>query len=95
MTDLAVVWDTLGDCGSELIENYLLVDMRLSQFSSSEVLGCLVIKKELQEIKSIIAFLIDELTSQSKRCNEVLAETPEIQRLSPRLPSRAPTAPPD
>ena len=38
-TDLAIVWDVLIRCGYEVVDKYLLLDLRLTEFVSSRVFG--------------------------------------------------------
>jgi hypothetical protein len=73
-TELAIVWDVLSRCGYEVVDKYLLLDLRLTEFASSRVFGVLPVLTELEAIKRIIEVLKQELEGEAERCNSVLAE---------------------
>lgn len=73
-TDLQVVWATLGICSRDVVHHYLILDMRLTQFSSSEIFGSRTLITQLEEIRKITDGLKRALDDEKKHCDAVLAE---------------------
>jgi hypothetical protein len=73
-TELAIVWNVLSRCGYEVVDKYLLLDLRLTEFASSRVPGVHSFLNELEVIKRIIEVLKIELEGEAQRCNAILAE---------------------
>jgi len=72
---LDIVWGNLGVCGTEVVNNYLLLDAKLDEFTKTQVYSVDIIKNELQIITNILDFLERELENDAARCNAVLLET--------------------
>jgi hypothetical protein len=72
---LDIVWGNLGVCGTEIVNNYLLLDAKLDEFAKTQVYSIDIVKNELQIITNILDFLERELETDAARCNAVLLET--------------------
>lgn len=72
---LDIVWGNLGVCGTEVVNNYLLLDAKLDEFAKIQVYSVDIIKNELQIITNLLDFLERELENDVARCNAVLLET--------------------
>jgi hypothetical protein len=75
---LATIWDNLAVCGTEVINNYLLLDAKVEEFINREINGVHYIKNELAKFTNIVNFLDDELRRDATRCNAVLSEISEM-----------------
>ena len=73
-TALDVVWDTLGDSSHEIVENYLMLDMKLSEFSSSGDKDPFSMKNDLQTIRNYIELLCVHLNNQKEQCAAILKQ---------------------
>ena len=69
------MWGNLGVCGTEVVNNYLLLDAKLDEFAKTQVYAVGIIQNELQVITNILDFLERELENDAARCNAVLLET--------------------
>jgi hypothetical protein len=72
---LDIVWGNLGVCGTEVVNNYLLLDAKLDEFTKSQVYMVGLIQNELQIIINILDFLERELKTDTERCNAVFLDT--------------------
>lgn len=72
---LDIVWGNLGVCGTEVVDNYLLLDARLDEFAKMQVYSVDTIQNELQIITNTLDSLERELKSDAERCNAALLET--------------------
>src|SRR5215469_7804510 len=64
---LAVVWDSIGLCGTEVINHYLLLHRTLDEFANRSNSGIDGMKNTLATLTNIIAVLRDELGETAKR----------------------------
>jgi hypothetical protein len=72
---LDIVWGNLSVCGTEVVNNYLLLDAKLDEFTKTQAYSVDIIKNELQIITNILDFLERELETDAARCNAVILET--------------------
>jgi hypothetical protein len=70
---LSVVWITLGNCGREVIDKYLMLDSKIDQFAKDGVHGAQYMRDKLNEFSEIAHFVSAELESDAQKCNAVLA----------------------
>ena len=72
---LAIVWNNLGWCGTEVIRNYLSLDYKLEEFAKTDITAAQVMQNNLREFEKIVKLLREELEKAARRCNDVLLET--------------------
>jgi len=72
---LDIVWGNLGVCGTEVVNNYLVLDAKLDEFAKTQIYAVGSIQNELQIITNLLDFLERQLETDAARCNAVLLET--------------------
>jgi hypothetical protein len=71
---LAVVWNSLGLCGREIIETYLVLDAKVEEFARRDVPAAKYMREQLAGFMGAIDILASELDAEAKRCLDLLAE---------------------
>jgi hypothetical protein len=71
---LSTVWDKLGVCGRETINNYLILDAKIDEFIERDISGVHPIKNSLAEFTNFVTVLRDELEGEAQRYDTVLSE---------------------
>jgi hypothetical protein len=69
------VWGNLGICGTEVVNNYLMLDAKLDEFTKIQVYSVDIIKNDLQIITNLLDVLERGLETDTAQCNAVLSET--------------------
>jgi hypothetical protein len=74
---LTTVWDKLGLCERETINNYLILDAKIDEFIERDISGVHPIKNSLADFTNFVTVLRDDLAGEARRYDAVLSETSE------------------